>query len=316
MSSHVRVFAFVSVFMAALACGGETPVVPTCVPGQSIACVGTGGCSGGQVCKSDGTYDSCNCSQPFNDGGTQPDGAADGSLPIDAGPDAIGKDGGPWSPKDFAGLALWLDASVGVVADPQKVGFVKRWLDQSGNGNNAEKMDFNGTGIALDPSAIKGHDALTCGYQTNLQVADAPSLQFGTGGFLIAAVLKYGPNANSYPYSLLAKSPTLEFWFPALNAYNFNFTVGAKSLTTSFTTPKFTTLIAQPTMALDFDGTTSTGPAATDDVSSVGASFSICGSSGSTAPMAEFAEIIMVKGAASPGDVAALKAYFKSKYGL
>lgn len=35
---------------------------PTCVPGESRACVGPGGCSGGQVCAGDGThFDGCDC---------------------------------------------------------------------------------------------------------------------------------------------------------------------------------------------------------------------------------------------------------------
>jgi hypothetical protein len=33
-----------------------------CTPGASVACVGTGGCAGGQVCKADGSgYGACNC---------------------------------------------------------------------------------------------------------------------------------------------------------------------------------------------------------------------------------------------------------------
>lgn len=35
---------------------------PACVPGNSQACVGPAGCSGGQACKADGTgYEPCNC---------------------------------------------------------------------------------------------------------------------------------------------------------------------------------------------------------------------------------------------------------------
>jgi hypothetical protein len=36
-----------------------------CVPGTTQACVGPGGCSGGQACVSDGSrYDACDCGKP------------------------------------------------------------------------------------------------------------------------------------------------------------------------------------------------------------------------------------------------------------
>jgi len=35
---------------------------PACIPGATQACVGPGGCSGGQVCRPDGTgYGGCDC---------------------------------------------------------------------------------------------------------------------------------------------------------------------------------------------------------------------------------------------------------------
>lgn len=315
--AHLGVFAGVTFVASILACGSTEPTAATCVTGQSIACAGPGGCSGSQICKSDGTYDACNCGQPNPDGGTT-DGSTttDGSAPVDGGSDGAGIDGGPWTPKSFAGLALWLDSSVGVIADPQNTGYVKRWLDQSGKGNNAEKVDSNGTGLAMDPSAINGRDAIACGYQTHFEVADSPTIQFGTGGFLIAAVLKYGANTASSAYALLQKGPSLQLWMPIQNQSFLNFTAGSKNLVAGFATPKWTTVIAQSTMALEFDGTSSTGPVATDDVSAPGWAIFLCGTQGSTTPMFEFAEVIMVKGTANPADVVSLKAYFKAKYGL
>lgn len=312
-ASHLILFVG-TVAVAALACGGETPVTATCVTGQSIACAGNGGCSGSQVCKSDGTYDTCSCGQPTDGGIT--DGSIDTGTSNDAGPDATSTDGGPWTPKSFGGLALWLDTSVGVVADLQQTGYVKRWLDQSGNGNNAEKVDNNGTGLAVDPQAINGHDVIVCGYQTHFEVADSASVQFGTGGFLVAAVLKYGGNTASTIYPVIQKNQTLQLWMPIQNEQALKFGAGSKTLSASFTTPKWTTVIAQSTMSLEFDGVTSTGPAATEDVSAPGWPVFLCGTQGTTTPKVEFAEIIMVKGTAKPADVVALKAYFKTKYGL
>lgn len=52
--------------------GGSPHVTPLCVPGASIGCVGPGGCSGYQVCASDGMhYDPCICE-------TDPTGGAGG----------------------------------------------------------------------------------------------------------------------------------------------------------------------------------------------------------------------------------------------
>jgi hypothetical protein len=58
-----------------------------CVPGQSIACVGPGGCSSGQACKSDGSgYEACSCTSGTGGGGPG-GGSGDSGIP-DAGVDA------------------------------------------------------------------------------------------------------------------------------------------------------------------------------------------------------------------------------------
>jgi hypothetical protein len=55
------------------AAGPATP--PRCVPGESRACVGPGGCSGGQVCASDGaSFELCDCGdggEPEDAGGSE-----------------------------------------------------------------------------------------------------------------------------------------------------------------------------------------------------------------------------------------------------
>ena len=41
------------------------PATPACVPGATQACIGPGGCSGGQACAADGSrFDACNCGSP------------------------------------------------------------------------------------------------------------------------------------------------------------------------------------------------------------------------------------------------------------
>lgn len=57
----------------AWSCGGDRTLAPPCVPGQSIACVGPGGCAGGQVCNAAGSgYGACDCAGRTSDAGLSP----------------------------------------------------------------------------------------------------------------------------------------------------------------------------------------------------------------------------------------------------
>lgn len=70
--THLAALAF-SLLVAG--CGGGDE--PLCTPGASVACVGTGGCAGGQVCNADGTgFGACSCG-PGPDGGTNDSGMND-----------------------------------------------------------------------------------------------------------------------------------------------------------------------------------------------------------------------------------------------
>lgn len=71
----------------------SSPPDPQCVPGESVACVGVGGCSGGQVCNADGkSFGACDCgglpdagAVGETDAGTDDAGVADAgfSMPLD-----------------------------------------------------------------------------------------------------------------------------------------------------------------------------------------------------------------------------------------
>jgi hypothetical protein len=88
----LRLFVVSSLLLALAACssssqtpsdGGSRDVTMLCVPGASVACVGPGGCSGGQVCSADGTsFGTCDCSHP------SPEAGSDGAPPADASTDA------------------------------------------------------------------------------------------------------------------------------------------------------------------------------------------------------------------------------------
>lgn len=68
-----------------VACGGGGGTTPACNNGDTRACVGAGGCAGGQTCNA-GAWSSCDCggNEAGVDGAT-PDGATEAST--DAGPD-------------------------------------------------------------------------------------------------------------------------------------------------------------------------------------------------------------------------------------
>jgi hypothetical protein len=85
-----------------LACSKHAPLSQACVPGRSVACVGPGGCAGGQVCTPAGdSYGPCVCPQAVLDAG---DLAADLAPPT---PDVP-----PVAP-DAAPLDLALDRTPG-----------------------------------------------------------------------------------------------------------------------------------------------------------------------------------------------------------
>jgi hypothetical protein len=73
------------------ACGDDDPPTGVCTPGASAACVGAGGCAGGQVCNADGSgFGACDC------GGAVDAGRDGGPGPVDSGPaDSGPADTGP-----------------------------------------------------------------------------------------------------------------------------------------------------------------------------------------------------------------------------
>lgn len=74
-----RLPSFVGLSLFGLALTACPAPAPLCTPGTSVACVGAGGCAGGQVCNAAGTgYGACDC------GGTDA-GLPDGGMPIDGG---------------------------------------------------------------------------------------------------------------------------------------------------------------------------------------------------------------------------------------
>ncbi len=284
-----------------------------------MSCVGVQGCSGYQVCKSDGTYDSCVCG-PLDDGSIGDSSSGESGYEAATDVAAEAADGAPWSPANLPGLALWMNDDVGLVQDAQQPGYVKHWLDQSGNGNDATAQGGCSTcEPGYDPAAIHGHDAIMCntGY---MQIADAPSLQFGTGDYAIAMVAKLGvPPANDYHGYYWRK-------FDLQTSYGLQLDVQVNTSTLSFTdydksvsfdissySGKWeVVLIRGQAMEADVGSDKYTGPTPTYDVSAVGVDPVFCEVDGNV----EIAEVVAVKGMLAVSDQSALQSYFTTKFGL
>lgn len=259
------------------------------------------------------------------DGGTAPSGdasvttdaaadasASDGAIGSDASADA---DAAAWTPKQLPGLSLWLDDTVGVIKDPANAGRVKRWLDQSGQGNDAEGTGGDGVTAlpAFDPAAVGGKDAVTCDVQTYLTIADAPSLKFGTGDFAVVLVSK-----ATAPGSLFTKSSTDLSLTVAADATLTLATFGAGAGTAQLAaipTNKFTVIAARgASLRLQVGAKNVTGAASTSDVSNSAAAWSLCQSS--ISQKISLAEVIAVKGPLTDADLTKTVTYLNTKFGL
>lgn len=329
------VFAFALLALASSTCGGTQEPVPGCVPGQSVACAGNAGCAGSQVCKPDGTFGVCDCGTPVADGGVPlppvpdgatPDGAApDGATPDSAAPDGAPRadagtdaDAGPFSP-DQLDLAVWLDAEKGIVPDVTYPSRIKRWLDQSGHGNNAETASC-GSGDPLscmpriDPKAIAGYDAVEQGTAT-FTIADSPSMRWGTGDWALVLVGKVPSSTGNSLFwsrdgsgasgglSIRFVGALLELWVgPARNT-----TLAIPSSTT------FELVIARGQKnELSIGSSTATGPQTTADLDTcVGCTTRLL-----SRTRLGVAEFIAVRGGLTDPQVAQVTAYYKAKYGL
>jgi hypothetical protein len=146
-----------------------------------------------------------------NDGST---GDAASGNPLDAGLDTGAEASGPWTPNSLTGLALWLNGHVGLGLSDRGVepsdagdagvadaGPTLVWLDQSGHGNNA-----TGYGSpSINATAIDGQPAVHFNGTTDyLLLQDSPSLQWNTGDFVLALVVRNGkPTDAGVPYGTL-----------------------------------------------------------------------------------------------------------------
>ncbi len=119
-----------------------------------------------------------------------------GAMPVpEAGNDEASA---PWVPSALSGLVLWLDDARGLGladagVDGGDAGPPLLWIDQSGHGNNASGMGSP----AISPAALHGKPAVHFNGTTDyLLVSDSPTLQWGTGDFVVALVVQHTTFAN------------------------------------------------------------------------------------------------------------------------
>jgi hypothetical protein len=206
------------------ACGSSSK--SACVPGASVACTATTGCTGAQVCKSDGSgYEACICGSPGGSGGGAAAGAGGaagrggsggagggvagaGGGVAGAGGGAAGVGGGAAGAggaggtagggsggaagiagAPLAGLTVWLDAGKGLAASSS--GAVTAWADQSAGASNASAV--TATAPTLSAKAAAGHDALhfSSSAGTSMTVAATSGTDWESGPFLLELVLRY-----------------------------------------------------------------------------------------------------------------------------
>ena len=327
-------------FVGSPACSSSSgSASPACIPGASVACVGPGGCSGNQVCKSDGSgFDSCSCAS-VSDGGsdttTATDSASgsdsgssgdttvgadtgtptDSSAGTDTGPSS---DGGGWSPSDLTGLVVWLDDTRGIIPDPSVGGGVARWLDQSGHGNDANPINTGPAtaNFTLDAAVINGHDAVKCGMDgTWLSITDSADVQFGTGDFALIVVARYEGDAN-FIHKL---DPTggSDGWLLDVKTGVYRLdTPSGSAVVAETSSSKFHILVGRgAALQLMADGASGSGPTSTTNIDFAGTDVKIC-DQGTIGTLYEIAELLVVKGTLSDTDLTNVTTYLKSKFKL
>ncbi len=123
-----------------------------------------------------------------------PDDASDAFPDADAdAADVAPSDGG--TPASVKTLVLWLDATKSLTSTGS---LVSKWPDQSGKGNHATQSS-SGNQPTIVSSGIGGKRAVRFDGSTSyLVIADASTLQFGTGDFYIGVVASYANPTSVY----------------------------------------------------------------------------------------------------------------------
>lgn len=288
--------------LSAFACTGEVVATPAADAGTDVQVV-------------DSSTDS-----------SKPDASPTDSA-AEAATDATADATPPYDVKTTAGLVLWLDASQGVTGTSA----VSAWADQSGSSNNAAMATVNYQ-PALVAASIGGKPAIHFTGGTHLAVADAASLQWGTGDFHVSVVLKHNTLGSTYGMVFSKQEAGNPFPGPGIFAnyplpaqgtaiggqvnYNTYISSAATGLNDNVGR-QFSLTRTAGVISVRVNGTQTTGASSAINVDAVGRVLSLgANATGGQALAGDIAEVIAVKGAISGGTMASLEGYLKAKYSL
>jgi hypothetical protein len=260
--------------------------------------------------------------------------------PADAPSDAVADaktdagDGGGFVVTSISGLVLWLDAAKGVTTS---AGSITAWADQSGQSNNAAAGTATPTLVSSSINSLPAAHFVASSSQY-VYVADATSLQFGTGDFYIAVVSKFDNDptsgistgigafytklgmgsgllffANDYDYSastFAAGLCNLEDPTPTEVQYAATYNDGTARL--------YVVQRVSGTETLRVNASQVASSSSAIDVSESGAEVDIglMSTSSAAALDGDIAEVVAISGTLSSTDRSNLESYLTSKYGL
>jgi hypothetical protein len=257
-------------------------------------------------------------------------------VTADAPPDSPGADAadGGWTVTSISNLVLWLDANKGVTTTGSSI---TAWADQSGQANNASGGTDTPTLVSSSINSLPAAHFVASSLQY-VSVADATSLQFGTGDFTIAVVAKFDNDPTNgitsgigALYSKLGTGSGLLFFANNYDYGAMTFAAGlceledptptevAYSATYNDSTARlYLVQRASGTEVLRVNGSQVATSTSSIDLSEVGAEVDIglLGASSEAALDGDIAEVIAVGGTLSSSDLTSLESYLKTKYGL
>jgi hypothetical protein len=244
-----------------------------------------------------------------------------------------------FSPSQLPGLVLWLDASQAVTTSQSKV---SAWTDQSAS-NNSATQPTTAQQPTLVTGVINGHPVVRFdGASTALQIADAASLQWGTGDYVVEIVGSWKNGATSlgmlyakaayttppYPGALVWANMQGTSDSTALGAANEStsgYYVTGATMNLNDGTPRLYAArrYGGTNLEVRVNGVSDQSvvlPAATD-VSATGNPAYIGGHPQNTTSViqpldGDIAEVVAVHGSLTTAQLSALETYLKTKYGL
>ncbi len=257
--------------------------------------------------------------------------ASDASV-ADAPADVTPNDGGTIAA--ISGLVLWLDAAKGVTTNNNAI---TAWADQSSQGNNASGGTAAPTLVSSSINALPAAHFVASSNQY-VKVADATSLQFGTGDYYIAVVAKFDNSVSSQSpatslgtfYAKLGQGSGLLFFGNDYDEAQQTVAAGLCNLEDPSTQVNYAASYndgaarlyaverASATETLRVNGTQVASASSSVDVSESGQEIDIGYMAASAvAPLdGDIAEMIVVKGTLSSSDLSNIESYLTSKYGL